>query len=673
LAASGGPIMTGILSGRWHRLVLAFVLLPLLAQPACAAEDKPAAAPAVQPAPAVPPRISTADFSLQSTMTGPVLSPDGLHVAARFSIKGEKVLGVADLTGKTPLKFMGVGKSRDLVRYFWAGNHTLMVSIGSTVPWYDDEGYATRLVAYDIDTQKAHTIDNKIAGLKGDDVLWMDPDGKTMLLAFQSSVYEDPEVWKVDIATNKATIASRGFKDIWDWYADSSGVVRYGFGYLDDHNWQMVYRSNATDKFKIVLKGNDDKDDDSAIDTVVRLSQGSDKGYMLARGTDNPYWAIYEYDFVQHKRGAQVYAAPGSDIDSASSSDDGQRLISAEYTDDHNRIHWFDDKLATVQADLDKAVGSTRQVRVVSHSRDFGMLIVSVSSSFDPGSYYVYQQAEGVMRRIAKMNEKLIISQLAPSKYVHYKTRDGQDLTAYLTLPVGRPDKGLPLIILPHGGPFGIRDDGGFDEEVQFYANRGYAVLQPQFRGSGSFGKVFEDSAKGQWGRAMQDDLDDGMDWLVGQGIVDAKRVCVIGSSYGGYAALWAATRNPERYRCAASFAGISDVTKWLKYSGRSLGSNHRENWRAQLLGDKAFDLKTVSPIYTIDRLKVPVLIAHGEADPRVPFKQSKQYADALTAAGKVHEFYPIPDEVHGFSTAAHEQLWFDKLDAFLAKYNPAG
>lgn len=326
-----------------------------------------------------------------------------------------------------------------------------------------------------------------------------------------------------------------------------------------------------------------------------------------------------------------------------------------------------------MQADLDKAVGAERQAWVVSHSRDYGILVISLGGSSDPGAYYLYQQAEGVMHRFAKVNEHLIADQLAPSKYVHYKTRDGQALTAYLTLPVGRPAKGLPLIILPHGGPFGVRDDGDFDEEVQFFANRGYAVLQPQFRGSGSFGKVFEDSAQGQWGRAMQDDLDDGMDWLAGQGIVDAKRVCVIGSSYGGYAALWAATRNPERYRCAASFAGISDVPKWLKYSGRFEGTKHRENWRSRLQGDNTFDLKTVSPLYTVDRLKVPVLIAHGDADPRVPFKQSKQYADALTAAGKVHEFYPIPDEVHGFTKAANEQLWLDKLDAFLAKYNPAG
>lgn len=651
-------------------MALACLAVSAMAEESPAA--KPAAAPVVQTAPAIPPRISTADFSKRPLMTHPVLSPDGLRLAARFTVKGVENLAIADLTGKTPLKFLGAaGKKRDLVRYFWAGNHTLVVSVGMTVQWFDDEGYATRLLAYDTDTGKAHVLDHRIAGLKGDDVLWSDPDGKTLVMAFQDSIYDYPEIWTMDIATNRAKLTDKYYDGIWDWYADSSGVVRYGFGYSDEHNWKMVYRSNPTDKFKVVLKGNDDKDDDSAIDTVVRLTQGSDKGFMLGRDADNPYWSLYEYDFIQHKRGNLVYGAPGSDIDYADASEDGQRLISAQYTDDRTRVHWFDDKLAAVQSDLDKAVGADRQAWVVSHSRDYAILLVSLGSATDPGSYYLYQQAEGAMHRFAKVNEQLVPGQLAKTKYVHYKARDGQQLAAYLTLPVGRPAKGLPLVILPHGGPFGVRDEGDFDEEVQFFANRGYVVLQPQFRGSGSFGKTFEDAAEGQWGRAMQDDLDDGMDWLTGQGIVDAHRVCVVGSSYGGYAAMWAATRNPERYRCAASFAGISDVPKWLKYSGRFDGTRHRENWRARLQGDKTFDLKTVSPLYTIDRLKVPVMIVHGEADTRVPFKQSKQYADALTAAGKVHEFYAIPEEGHGFTTSANEQLWLDKLDAFLTKYNP--
>ncbi|WP_420381928.1 alpha/beta hydrolase family protein [Novosphingobium sp.] len=659
----------------WLRVAVGVCLGLTLGRPVLAAADP--MAPVVAAASAVdtkarPPRISTADFSVRPLFSRPVLSPDGQHLAGRYMVNGAETLVITGLFEKGSSKVLGLPKKTDLVRYFWAGSKTLIFCIGETIPWYNDDAFATRLMAYDLDTKTMHRLDNHIAGPKGDDVLWVDPEGKTLLMAFQETVYDTPSVWSMDIAKNHSIHVLNSMPDIWDWYADGSGVTRYGFGYTDAHNWQMVYRSNATDRFKVVFKGNDDKEDGNAVDGVLRLTQGSDKGFMLARASENPYWAVYEYDFAKHVRGKLVYAAPGSDVDEATVNDNGQSLVSAQFTDDRTRVHWFDDKLAKVQSDLDAAVGADHQAWVISHSKDYSSLMVSMGSSFDPGAYYLYQQDQGVMHRIATVNEHLSPGNLAHSKYVQYKARDGRPLSGYLTLPPGRAAKGLPLIIHPHGGPFGVRDEGDFDEEVQFFANRGYAVLQPEFRGSGSFGKEFEDSAKGQWGRGMQDDLDDGMDWLAAQGTVDAKRVCVVGSSYGGYAALWAATRNPERYRCAASFAGISDVPKWLKYSGRFEGTRHRENWRAQLQGDKTFDLKTVSPLYAIDRLKVPVLIAHGDADTRVPFKQSKLYADALTAAGKPHEFYAIADEGHGFTKAANEQLWLDKLDAFLAKYNPA-
>ena len=226
---------------------------------------------------------------------------------------------------------------------------------------------------------------------------------------------------------------------------------------------------------------------------------------------------------------------------------------------------------------------------------------------------------------------------------------------------------------MPHGGPYDVRDDGTYDVDVQFLANRGYAVLQPEFRGSGGYGKAFYEKGEGQWGRAMQDDLDDGMDWLAKQGTIDPKRVCIVGSSYGGYAALWGAVRNPERYRCAASFAGISDLKRQLKYQiAFKISKRYRKDWRKKVQGEETFDLTTVSPLYAVDKLKVPLLIVHGDADQRVPYKQSKLYADALAKAGKSYEFITLKGEGHGFSSDTNQQLWLDKLEAFLTKYNPA-
>jgi len=281
--------------------------------------------------------------------------------------------------------------------------------------------------------------------------------------------------------------------------------------------------------------------------------------------------------------------------------------------------------------------------------------------------------ADGVMKLFAQSNDKLKAAQLTTTTYTRYKARDGLELPAYVTLPPGRPAKNLPLVILPHGGPYDVRDEGTYDAEVQFLANRGYVVLQPQYRGSGGYGEAFDKKGEGQWGRAMQDDLDDGMDWLAKEGTIDPKRVCIIGSSYGGYAAMWGAIRNPERYRCAASFAGVSDLKRQLKYSNKFFRSQrYKDDWRKTVQGDDAFDLATVSPLLTVDKLTVPMLLVHGDDDQRVPYKQSKLMADALAKAGKNFEFITLKGEGHGFSSDANMQLWLDKLDAFLAKYNPA-
>jgi dipeptidyl aminopeptidase/acylaminoacyl peptidase len=175
-------------------------------------------------------------------------------------------------------------------------------------------------------------------------------------------------------------------------------------------------------------------------------------------------------------------------------------------------------------------------------------------------------------------------------------------------------------------------------------------------------------------GGQMQDDLDDGMDHLAKHGIIDPKRVCMVGSSYGGYAVIWAVTRNPERYRCGASFAGVMDLGKQLKYQlDFAISRRYRKDWRRTVQGDEKFDPKTVSPLCTVDRLTRPVLVVDGFDDQVVPYKQSKGYADALTKVGKEHEFYTYPKEGHSFTNWNNFKDWLDRLDAFLAKHNPAG
>lgn len=650
-------------------LTITAALAPVAVQ---AADPAPTPA-ATATAPVAPPdKIPTTILSALPFLSSPRLSPDGKRIAAYVTIKGQKLLGIfTPETGAS--KMLNPGASLDLNWFRWAGNDRVLFSVGKTVNWDGDDAWQTRLVVYDFANDEQRFIGGKTEGLTGDDVLWVDPEGKSILLAFQQTIFDYPSVSTIDLGNNKAKQVVAPHPGVWDWYADDKGVVRAGF-LFGDNSWKMIYRTKDGDSFRTVVKA--DNDDKEAGFDAFRIYQGTDEGYRIMLNEATGRYALWRFNFATRKRGEMVFEAPGVDIDDFDTQLDGANLYAAWYTDDRPRAHWFDADLGQVQEAIDKAVTGAvgdRMATIVSYTRDRGRMIVHIGGSNDPGRYYVFDRDAGVMQLFAQANEKLKTAQLTTTRYTTYKTRDGLDIPAYLTLPKGREAKNLPLVILPHGGPYDVRDDGTYDVEVQFLANRGYAVLQPEFRGSGGYGKAFYEKGEGQWGRAMQDDLDDGMDWLAKQGTIDPKRVCIVGSSYGGYAALWGAVRNPERYRCAASFAGISDLKRQLKYQITfKISKRYRKDWRKTVQGEETFDLTTVSPLYAIDKLKVPLLIVHGDEDQRVPYKQSKLYADALAKAGKVYEFITLKGEGHGFSSDANQQLWLDKLEAFLTKYNPA-
>jgi dipeptidyl aminopeptidase/acylaminoacyl peptidase len=315
------------------------------------------------------------------------------------------------------------------------------------------------------------------------------------------------------------------------------------------------------------------------------------------------------------------------------------------------------------------------EVQIRDRSLDGNRLLIWAGGASDPGTFYLFDQAARRLERLTQPFETLAEVRLAPVKPVGYSARDGLAIPAYLTLPNGKAERGLPLVVLAHGGPF-VRDSWNYDPYVQFLASRGYAVLQPNFRGSTGYGRRFVEQGYGQWGRKMQDDVDDGVDWLVEQGIVDPKRVCIMGASYGGYVALWGAIRNPEKYRCAVSLAGVTDLPGMLKHDRRMFAApRYFKQWEQRVRGEKETDLKALSPLAQAARLYVPVLIAHGERDTNVPAKQALDLIAALgRRTGKPSEVMPIfyKDEGHGLDEPANVTDFLTRLEVFLAKHNPA-
>jgi dipeptidyl aminopeptidase/acylaminoacyl peptidase len=613
--------------------------------------------------------ISAADFGALPFMVGPKMSPDAKHVVTTAHLKGKQLLVILDLGQKTgPAHSFTMPGKWELGWYRWAGNERVLVSIGHADVLFGEDVYVTRLVMYDLKTDQAAFVGKKNEGVEGDDVIHIDRDGHWLLLNVQKTIYDYPSVYRVDLDTMEMKKVVGAHPHVWNWFADSSGTVRAGVG-VEGRRWWLLYRKDADGKFEKIMRRTVKRDDEEgAIERFIPIN-GSDHGYAVTNARTGRY-GLYRYDFSSDAIGEPVFEHPQVDIDDFRISDQNE-ITAVYYTDDRSRVEWLMPRMKELQGKIDRELPD-RINRVISMSSDGEKMLIWSGSAADPGTYFYYDATTAKMSMLARPYGSMTDKPLANMDSVSYAARDGLQIPAYLTLPTGVEVRQLPLIVLPHGGPF-LRDEWGYDTWVQFLANRGYVVLQPNFRGSTGYGRDFVAKGEGQWGRTMQDDLDDGVKWLVEQGKVDPKRVCIMGGSYGGYAALWAAVRNPEIYRCAISLAGISDLAAMIKYDRRSFAATrYYTAWRERVQGDKGFDLNTVSPLYAVDRINIPLLIAHGTDDENVPLAQSKKLHEALLKANKPHSYIVYEGEGHGFDNPANATAFLEQVEQFLRTNNPA-
>jgi dipeptidyl aminopeptidase/acylaminoacyl peptidase len=610
-------------------------------------------------------RISAADFAALPLISHPILSPDGHRIATRRVTNGETTILILDADHPEAVpKAVPVGKT-PISSVLWAGNHRLLLTVMIKRYVGEEELPFFRLVVIDVDGGGVRVVDRKSEGMYAGDVLYAEPTGAWALVASQNDLFSYPSVKRVDLASGEATQVEKEREGVWDWYADDSGVVRAGVAY-SDRKWTVWYRDKPEEKLR-EIKGKLDKDDDSAVDKFIFRG---DESWILTNERSGRF-ALYKYDTKAGTIGDAIFENPEVDVDDVIYDRATGKVKAVEYEDDRLRVQWLEPEIKTLQEKLDRALPKAVNLPIDWSDDNKRLLVYSYSGS-DPGGYYLLDRNTNRMSPVLDPFPRINSNWLAEMKPVKYQARDGLTLNAYLTLPRGREAKALPLIVMPHGGPF-ERDHWEYDPWVQFLANRGYAVLQPEFRGSTGYGKSLVEKGYGEWGHKMQDDLDDGVDWLAKSGQIDPKRVCIVGGSYGGYAAMWGAIRNPERYRCAASVAGVSDLAALLKHDRESFSAKrYYREWRTKVGGVGNVDLKTVSPLAFAGKLKVPLFIAHGERDERVPVKQSHQMIDALTKAGAPVTYMFYKDAGHGFDNAADQEDWLKRLEAFLAKYNPA-
>jgi acetyl esterase/lipase len=490
-------------------------------------------------------------------------------------------------------------------------------------------------------------------------------DPKNILVLGYLSGAQGPDVCLMNLKTGKMTVEVANPGWVRRWVIDRHRVVRAGVA-RQGLTTTVLLRDVASGTFAPVHTHQAD-----APGWLPIAFDGDDRTLFVASNIDRDTTAIFRYDTETRTLGELVHSDPVYDVDNVIWDEAKKKIVGVAIAAERPRVHWLDAETAALHARIDKSLPDTAN-RLLHAAPDGSRRLISARSDRDPGVYYLFDSATKKIEELAVLKPGIDPDQMAPMKPVTFRARDSLTIHAYLTLPVGRAAKKLPLVIHPHGGPFGVRDDWGFNPEVQFYANRGYAVLQVNYRGSEGYGEKFARTGWKQWGLAMQDDLSDAVKWAVADGVADATRVVIAGASYGGYAAMAGLAFTPELYCAGINYVGVVDIDELIPAGDGMTKTNL--HWYSTRIGDRdnAADQKrfrATSPVYFADRIVAPVLMAYGKNDPRVRISQGHDMEAALKKAGKTYEMVIEEKEGHGFRKEELSIAHYTRIDAFLKKY----
>lgn len=447
-------------------------------------------------------------------------------------------------------------------------------------------------------------------------------------------------------------------------FADNAGTVRFRIDETMDEQPVLWYRRNGDNgawaKIPESITGR--------TFTPLQFEQDNNHVYALISDKGEPA-ALYR---VNLNEGSRVRLAGNDRFDVTEVIWGGfdAKPVAVMYEAGRPKIDYVDPTSAWAQlhsALLKMFPG--QMVKFINSSRGDKKTLFYVYSDKHPGAYYLFDHETKKPSFLFETHEWIDAAKMAPTRPFEFVSSSGETLQGFLTAPLGKTGP-QPMVVMPHGGPFGPYDSWGYDPDVQFLANRGYAVLQVNFRGSGGRGDSFRRSTYRQWGTGIQNDIADAVKWAISQNAADAKRICIYGASFGGYSALMNPIKNPGMYRCAIGYAGIYDLAEMSK-SGDIDDSKQGRYYLNSAVGDNPAELSAQSPAAQADKLNLPILLVHGRSDRRAPIEQYNRMEAALKRAGKPFESVVKSDEGHGFYDTANRVEFYDRLEAFLRKYNP--
>ena len=599
--------------------------------------------------------IPIRDFFRNPQEAGHQVSPDGKYLSWLASYERRLNVHVRPIgAGANEQAVRVTGETaRDISGYFWKGDRILYVK-----DFGGDENFHVVSVNLKGEDLKDLTPGDKVKAIIVDGLV---DDDRHIIVSHNKRDVKVFDVFRTNVVTGAETLIAQNPGNITGWLTDHDGKLRAATT-TDGVNVTLLYRDNETDPFRPIVT--------TSFKESLRplMFTFDNKRLFVASNRGRDKTGVFEFDPATAKEGRIIAEHQVVDVGRLSYSRKRKVLTAAVYTTWKTERKFLDAEAEAMYRAVEKELPGY-EISFTSANKAEDKYIVASFSDKTRGKRYLYDKGTNKLTFLADVSPWLPEAELADMKPVSYKSRDGLTIHGYLTLPKGVAAKNLAVVVNPHGGPW-ARDAWGFNPEVQMLANRGYAVFQMNFRGSTGYGRKFWESSFKQWGLKMQDDITDGVNWLISEGIADRKKIAIYGGSYGGYATLAAITSTPDLYAAAVSYVGVSNLFTFLNtippYWKPYLEMLH------EMVGHPEKDkelLAANSPVMQAHRIRTPLLVAQGAKDPRVNKAESDQMVDALKKRGVKVEYMVKENEGHGFANEENRFEFYGAMENFLAKH----
>ena len=619
------------------------------------------------------------DFARHGEVSELSLSPDGRHIAMAVPLPDgvETQLHIVPLDGKGEVKAMRFGRQNHVTDILWSSNDQIVVARAKKEPLEEAPRSQGELMSTDSTGKNQETLfafveyDGMRRGRRSDEgfasvvkVLHDEPNKVLVDFTAWPDRLNDEKlttvIYKVDTVTGERREIERT-NETATFQFDYTGRARLKVTRDDNDDPVLMYRPGGDNAWRPVPKALA-----GYSMSLAYVEPDDNTAYAIIIDDDEP-GQLYKVDLA---KGTRVRLAGRDDEEIAGIMYGGFRgaPFAVTFNESKLSVQYLDpaSDWAKLHAGLMKAFPG-EMVTFYNWTRDNNKLLFAAWSDRNPGAYYLLDRSAGnKLQRVKEAMPWLKAASLLPTRPISFQTRDGLTLRGLYTAPAGGGAR--PMVVMPHGGPHGVHDSWRYDQDAQFLASRGYGVLQVNFRGSGGRGDKFEQSGYLQWGGKMQDDLADGVKWAIDNKVADPGRICTYGASYGGYAALMQTIRYPELYKCAIGYVGVYDL-QVMKKEGDITYRASGKRYLDRVLGTDPAVLKAWSPAQNVDKIKVPVLLAQGSIDKRVPMDQFDALKDAFKAAGTPVETMVVQGEGHGFYKPENRAELYRRMEAFLGKY----